>query len=137
MVMQDDVERQDAGRPDPPPTQREEQLFRGKVAIAVGIVAPLLSVLAILGWLTLPDIFPALGKWSDDPLWPVSLVRFLLGPMMDVYIFCAVSLIYGIIQLATLPPNRPTTNCVHCGYDLTGNTSGVCPECGMQLKREE
>jgi hypothetical protein len=20
--------------------------------------------------------------------------------------------------------------CVHCGYDLTGNTSGVCPECG-------
>lgn len=20
--------------------------------------------------------------------------------------------------------------CTHCGYDLTGNTSGVCPECG-------
>ena len=20
--------------------------------------------------------------------------------------------------------------CVHCGYDLTGNESGVCPECG-------
>jgi hypothetical protein len=20
--------------------------------------------------------------------------------------------------------------CVHCGYDLTGTTSGVCPECG-------
>ena len=22
--------------------------------------------------------------------------------------------------------------CVGCGYDLTGNESGVCPECGMQ-----
>ena len=20
--------------------------------------------------------------------------------------------------------------CLHCGYDLTGNESGVCPECG-------
>jgi hypothetical protein len=22
--------------------------------------------------------------------------------------------------------------CLHCGYDLTGNVSGVCPECGEQ-----
>jgi ABC-type ATPase with predicted acetyltransferase domain len=22
--------------------------------------------------------------------------------------------------------------CAECGYDLTGNTSGVCPECGTQ-----
>ncbi len=21
-------------------------------------------------------------------------------------------------------------SCMHCGYDLTGNTSGTCPECG-------
>ncbi len=24
--------------------------------------------------------------------------------------------------------------CGNCGYDLTGNTSGVCPECGMSAK---
>ena len=23
--------------------------------------------------------------------------------------------------------------CMHCGYDLTGNESGVCPECGKAL----
>ena len=23
--------------------------------------------------------------------------------------------------------------CVHCGYDLTGNVSGRCPECGTQV----
>jgi hypothetical protein len=22
--------------------------------------------------------------------------------------------------------------CLRCGYDLTGNTSGICPECGAQ-----
>lgn len=25
---------------------------------------------------------------------------------------------------------RNSTACSHCGYDLTGNESGVCPECG-------
>ena len=23
--------------------------------------------------------------------------------------------------------------CMHCGYNLTGNVSGVCPECGEQI----
>lgn len=23
--------------------------------------------------------------------------------------------------------------CAHCGYDLTDNTSGVCPECGESI----
>ena len=23
--------------------------------------------------------------------------------------------------------------CLHCGYDLTGNTSGLCPECGERI----
>lgn len=31
------------------------------------------------------------------------------------------------------PPNIPAGHCQHCGYDLTGNTSGVCPECGEQI----
>jgi hypothetical protein len=26
--------------------------------------------------------------------------------------------------------------CRHCGYDLTGNTSGVCPECGTRTTTE-
>ena len=25
--------------------------------------------------------------------------------------------------------------CVQCGYDLTGNVSGVCPECGTRRSR--
>ena len=25
--------------------------------------------------------------------------------------------------------------CTHCGYNLTGNTSGVCPECGTAIGR--
>lgn len=45
-----------------------------------------------------------------------------------------------------LPPRRATpylwpddrkrlgmNRCLHCGYDLTGNESGVCPECGTEI----
>ncbi|MGD8451537.1 MAG: hypothetical protein PVJ57_06935 [Phycisphaerae bacterium] len=28
-------------------------------------------------------------------------------------------------------------HCVNCGYNLTGNTSGVCPECGTAVQRAE
>jgi len=30
----------------------------------------------------------------------------------------------------------PTGHCQKCGYNLTGNVSGVCPECGTPIKRE-
>jgi len=31
----------------------------------------------------------------------------------------------------------PNGACGKCGYDLTGNTSGVCPECGERIKTRE
>jgi hypothetical protein len=54
------------------------------------------------------------------------------------------------LVLLTLPalwlarrPGVPAGHCRHCGYDLTGNQSGVCPECGnptparqLRLRRE-
>ncbi|RJP32468.1 MAG: hypothetical protein C4547_13800 [Phycisphaerales bacterium] len=32
---------------------------------------------------------------------------------------------------------RPPNECGHCGYDLTGNVSGRCPECGRAVEREQ
>jgi len=30
---------------------------------------------------------------------------------------------------------RRPGHCLHCDYDLTGNESGVCPECGTNVRR--
>jgi hypothetical protein len=35
------------------------------------------------------------------------------------------------------PPDDNTPYCDACGYNLTGNETGVCPECGEQVKRRE
>jgi hypothetical protein len=41
-----------------------------------------------------------------------------------------------ILLLRRGRPNPPG-HCSTCGYDLTGNTSGVCPECGDVFKRSD
>ena len=47
--------------------------------------------------------------------------------------------VFAVIALATVvagmihhEPNPPGT-CQQCGYNLTGNISGVCPECGRRV----
>jgi hypothetical protein len=32
---------------------------------------------------------------------------------------------------------RPPGHCQNCGYNLTGNVSGVCPECGEKIQADE
>jgi hypothetical protein len=42
---------------------------------------------------------------------------------------------YGLIHLVreTVQRRIPPHCCQSCGYDLTGNTSGTCPECGEEI----
>ena len=61
--------------------------------------------------------------------------------------FVLVSIPYPYVLLLALPPlwwlyryHRRGARldggaCDRCGYDLTGNVSGVCPECGEQRGR--
>ena len=53
--------------------------------------------------------------------------------MKGVYIpFWSVMLVIGVPTVVLLYRDRryPPGRCQKCGYSLTGNVSGVCPECG-------
>ena len=42
------------------------------------------------------------------------------------------------VCIARWLPDRPTPGfCSRCRYDLTGNVSGVCPECGTPMPKDE
>jgi hypothetical protein len=46
------------------------------------------------------------------------------------------SLVGGFLYWAVRKPpepSRPANACTNCSYDLTGNISGVCPECGTTV----
>jgi len=58
---------------------------------------------------------PPLPEWNYIliPVWPAVLIPFVT--------FC--------IQFARRPRMK-AGHCTQCGYNLTGNASGTCPECG-------
>ena len=51
-----------------------------------------------------------------------------------VLLFGAVPVIWAIRQLLQRRL-APDWQCHACGYNLTGNTSGICPECGAFVVR--
>jgi hypothetical protein len=59
--------------------------------------------------------------WVQTPLWCVALA-FLVMP------------IFGLRSVIRSRLHRPGC-CRTCGYSLTGNTSGVCPECGTPVPK--
>jgi len=64
------------------------------------------------------DWLPVL-RWGV-PLWPVP-----------VAVVTASALLFGA---AIVRQRRGLAGVCSCGYDLTGNVSGVCPECGMAIR---
>jgi len=101
-----------------------------------------------ISWSVVPDL---LGSWqpvqsgwvcsantSTEPFWDYGIVQD--SPLSWVAIP-----IWGPIILAAVPTiwlwsmarkRTPPGHCLGCGYNLTGNVSGVCPECGTPIPAE-
>ena len=56
--------------------------------------------------------------------WPLTLAALAAG-------FAVAGVKFALAAKAALPAERRKRGlCASCGYDLTANVSGVCPECG-------
>lgn len=85
------------------------------LALSVG-VAVLASALLLMGGYVVD------GYMNE----PARLAAILVVAMLPI------SLLVGF-PFWLLPPRRhPAGDCQKCGYDLTGNESGRCPECGKE-----
>jgi hypothetical protein len=54
---------------------------------------------------------------AEVPIWAVSLCLFILTLLL---------------AWRGRPLRRKSNTCAECGYNLTGNTTGICPECGTR-----
>ena len=70
------------------------------------------------------------------------VARVVWGPLGEFvfYLGClllSLSPFFGVlwcyIYVSRYNLHIPYYHCVNCGYDLTGNVSGVCPECGKRI----
>jgi len=52
-----------------------------------------------------------------------------------LFILYLVPELRGYFKFRTEMQRRMSGCCLGCGYDLRGNTSGVCPECGRAIRR--
>ena len=78
------------------------------------------------GWAAYPEGNSFRRYWFGLWLWP----DFQRGvPLWMPFI----ALVIPTALLWWRDHRLPEGHCQSCGYDLTGNTSGVCPECGERM----
>jgi len=80
------------------------------------------------GWLYSTDV--ALNEPSGLYIRSSQLVVSFFIPIVLAVLFATYPSIAFIHGPARRWRRRRRGLCVRCGYDLTGNVSGVCPECG-------
>jgi integrase/recombinase XerC len=62
--------------------------------------------------------------------------RLALDQRYAFWLFASLPLAARTVLWYTRPRSVPRGHCQTCGYNLTGNVSGVCPGCGTPIKRE-
>ena len=62
--------------------------------------------------------------WGEESFYLLAIVWF--APVM------LIGVPFGLLQWWR-GYRYPEGHCVRCGYNLTGNVSGVCPECGERI----
>ena len=77
--------------------------------------------------------FEYLARTSNTPT-PTGLVTVRVsapawGPFLALAAYPTLAFIRGPLRRWR---RRKRGQCINCGYDLTGNESGTCPECGME-----
>ena len=82
------------------------------------------------GWHAFGDMaFPGPGLIPSFLRWPTAHSNGVEVPLGPVVLILAVAT--GL--LFWTDRRAPKGHCQSCGYNLTGNTSGVCPECGTPI----
>jgi hypothetical protein len=73
------------------------------------------------------DLFPSIYPYSSGGMTGYNIQL----PLWSLFVL---SLIPTAIVWYDDRRRSPAGHCMTCGYDLTGNTTGVCPECGTKIK---
>ena len=102
---------------------------REKIWTDAGRLASIQWQLGLLALFNLANLGLVLVAWFY-PRWRVWAVGLLV--LVSV---AGLLRVRFLLRQAVRRAMSVTTFCFTCGYDLTGNESGVCPECGTEIEK--
>ena len=73
---------------------------------------------------------------QGDPVYPV-VEGLLVLPVWAAPLWAIIWAFAWVGLRNRLFRRWPGSRCLACGYDLTGNVSGCCPECGQPVERKQ
>jgi hypothetical protein len=77
-------------------------------------------------------LYQKTGEYRMLPRTWVNIRMHLWLPLVLLLIYPAIAFIRGPVRRWH---RRRNNKCVACGYDLTGNVTGICPECATAVRR--
>ena len=86
------------------------------------------------GWNRGSSIFPIVNP-APSPPFPVVTSQWVRAPLWLPALMFAFPQAIVVVRALRRRRRRRAHECLACGYDLTGNVSGVCPECGRAIVR--
>jgi hypothetical protein len=108
---------------------------------------PLIFVMAFLLICLVAPIVLAVVRTSVSVKWTVTVLAFLFFawalftkshykviPCPQILSFMLYSIAAWRHWFHPTKYSPPAGFCVKCGYNLTGNVSGICPECGQPIE---
>lgn len=100
--------------------------------IAITVILPLAMVVdMILGEISIALVNALVGGGKTHL--HAALITLVGGLLMNAGLIGFAFTIYILSGGRFEPAPPPEGHCAACGYDLTGNESGRCPECGIKI----
>jgi len=126
-------------------SSRTYGLSRWKSSISVEILGPFPSTPSVNrdNLFAIDPRFPAKTMGFSFTAGPVDvdgatvLLRYAHVPVWFVLLAPAILPFFWMIRFVVVFHRQTRTiscTCVHCSYNLTGNITGVCPECGNEFR---
>lgn len=106
-----------------------ELLFYASFSLSAWMAILVYAAASLAGWTSMLTM-PSVVKTSVVSVFFTSVLTILtVGMIFILFAFYVPLLKYEIGHHRNI-----NKECWYCGYDLTGNTSGVCPECGTSTE---
>lgn len=116
------------------------------IACPIGALVAFICGILAVPWLSAKNARQS-GKWLIVSVTPVTVASAVLAefdPSSSAYFRTYAVLILPpalafiltcLVLNRTLPDTHKAGHCQKCGYNLTENVSGVCPECGVVIEK--